>query len=310
MSRAARVKSNVAMYHVMSHSISEIELFREDEDKDIYLDLLKAYCCRNHCSVLAYCLMDNHIHLHFDPQGYDLSKFMQGVNLTYVQYYNKKYNRQGHLFQGRFKSKIIASDHYARIVSAYIHNNAKDVQGYNGREHEYPYSSLGIYLGIREDTRNLVSTDYTLRLFDGDDRQKALEAYITFIEGQKKDLKEGEGIGVCLTRLAMNEYRSERHIIIREIKPERVVEIVTNSLGMLKECIHMKSVKAFDGCRAYTAFILRSLGGLTYREICSVFGNISLGGVANLCRRGYELLRNGGVYKRIFDSLISLSPAA
>lgn len=311
MPRIARAKSHESIYHIMCRSISEFNLFRDDDDKDYYLDLLKRYCGRFHCTVLAYCLMNTHLHLLLDPQGFDISRFMHGVNLSYATRYNRKHNRHGHVFQGRFESKIIASDKYNLAVSAYIHNNPKDVEGYRDREHEYPYSSMGIYIGTIEDQRGLVDTDFILEQFNAYDKKAAAQEYAEFVEGQKKETVSGDRIGKCLGRFAVNEYRSERRIILRDIKPERIMEIVAQTLEVpLKECLLIKSRRAFKGFRTYTAFILRALGGLSYREICARMGNISQSGVADLCRRGYELLLEGGVYRGIFDRLISLSPSA
>lgn len=141
MPRFARFKSPEYIYHIMCRSISEINLFRDDDDdddKNYYLALLKKYKEKFHCKIYAYCLMDNHLHCHFDPQGFDISKFMLCVNTSYVLYYNKKYNRHGHVFQGRYESRVISSDTYNLAVSAYVHNNPKDVEGYRGRECEYP----------------------------------------------------------------------------------------------------------------------------------------------------------------------------
>ena len=84
MPRLPRAKSSDALYHIMSRSISEFNLFRDDGDKERYLDLLKRYCDRHQCKVLAYCLMDTHLHLHLDPQGCNISLFMHGINLTYA----------------------------------------------------------------------------------------------------------------------------------------------------------------------------------------------------------------------------------
>ena len=296
MPRRARTKSHEFIYHIMCRSISEFNLFRDDDDKNYYLDILKKYCGKFHCTVFAYCLMDSHLHIQLDPQGFDLSRFMHSVNLSYAVYYNLKYKRHGHVFQGRFESKVISSDRYNLAVNAYIHNNPKDVEGYRGREFSYPFSSMGIYLGIRKDYRGLVDTGFILGLFNAPDKETAIKRYAGFVEEQKEAATEG-GIERCLARFAVNEYRSERRIILRDIKPEKVIELVAKTLGVpLKECILIKSRRAFEGFRTYTAFILRTLSGLSYREICSLMGNISMSGASELCRRGYNLLIEGGVY--------------
>ncbi|MDH7565318.1 MAG: transposase, partial [Clostridiales bacterium] len=137
MPRAARKKSGGSMYHVMSRSISEIDLFRCDEDKAYYLTLLKRYTEKYYCKIYAYCLMNSHVHLYINPCGFDISSFMLSLNTAYVTYYNRRYQRHGHLFQGRFASTIVDNDTYSLTLSAYIHNNAKDLPDYAGKEELY-----------------------------------------------------------------------------------------------------------------------------------------------------------------------------
>jgi putative transposase len=72
--RKAREKHSEAIYHIMCRSVSEILLFRDNDDRDYYLKLLKRYADKYRCSVYAYCLMSTHLHIHFDPKGYDISK--------------------------------------------------------------------------------------------------------------------------------------------------------------------------------------------------------------------------------------------
>ena len=93
MPRKAREKHNEAIYHIMCRSESEFLLFRESIDKDYYLGLLKKNSDKYKCSIYAFCLMDNHLHLHLDPKGFDISKFMHIMNTSYVLYYNRKYKR-------------------------------------------------------------------------------------------------------------------------------------------------------------------------------------------------------------------------
>ena len=98
--------------------------------KDIYK--FKLYC---------FCLMPNHVHLIIeveDPGA--LNKIMRGINLSYTLYFNYKYEKVGHLWQDRFKSRVIQKDNYLIDCMAYIENNplrsslASDIK-------EYPWSS-------------------------------------------------------------------------------------------------------------------------------------------------------------------------
>jgi putative transposase len=101
---------------------------------------------------------------------------MVSLNSAYVSYFNRRYNRHGHLFQGRFASTIVDNDSYGITLSAYIHNNAKDLPGYAGREEMYRYSSYDIYTGIRKDTDDLVDIDDILKLFS-DDRKEDISSF-------------------------------------------------------------------------------------------------------------------------------------
>lgn len=166
MPRSARKKSEKYMYHFMSRSISEIDLFKNDDDKNHYLRLLKNYKDKFQCRIYAYCLMTNHVHVFIDTQGFDISKFMLCLNTAYVCYFNKKYKRHGHLFQGRFTSTVINNDLRALRLSAYIHNNPKDIITYSEKEDVYPYSSYRIYIGKGKDKLDILDTKYILFLFN------------------------------------------------------------------------------------------------------------------------------------------------
>ena len=114
MARKARLKSGDAIYHIMCKSISEVNLFRDSEDKEKYLSLTKKYKKLYNVKIYGYCLMDNHAHLLIDANGADISKVMHGINFSYAMYFNKKYEREGHLFKDRFKSKIVDNDRYLK----------------------------------------------------------------------------------------------------------------------------------------------------------------------------------------------------
>ena len=93
MARKARLKSDDAIYHIMCKSISEVDLFKDDEDKEKYLSLVKKYKDLYHVKIYGYCLMDNHSHLLVDANGADISKVMHGINFSYAMYFNKKYKQ-------------------------------------------------------------------------------------------------------------------------------------------------------------------------------------------------------------------------
>ena len=303
MPRVARKKSDEAFYHVMSRSISEIALFESDDDKNYYLSLLKKYKDKYHCSIYAYCVMGNHVHLYINPKGFDISKFMHCLNTAYVAYYNKRYGRHGHLFQGRFLSKIVSNDTYNLTLSAYIHNNTKDIPEYAGREEQYRYSSYGIYTGYRWGTEEIVDTSFILERFSKNPEKAALK-YRGFVEIMKETGIITEIDEEIKNKYLLNEYRSEKNHISRDLEPDRVVEKVCKILKEKNtESIKIKNKTDYIKIRAMVVFILNVLSGYTYKKICEFFGNLTLSGAGRLSNKGFLLYKSDKQCQLIFNSL-------
>jgi REP element-mobilizing transposase RayT len=89
MPRCARIKSSDSIYHIMVRSISDVDLFCTNQDKDKYLSLIKKYQVLFAFKVYAYCIMNTHAHLIIDSAGADISRIMHAINQSYAQYYNK-----------------------------------------------------------------------------------------------------------------------------------------------------------------------------------------------------------------------------
>ncbi|HOJ12560.1 MAG TPA: transposase [Clostridiales bacterium] len=310
MPKKPRQKHCEAIYHIMCHSIPEILLFRDNDDKDYYLRLIKRYTDENQCSVYAYCLMDNHVHIHLDPRGYDISKFMRSLNTAYVSYYNKRHKRRGHLFQDRFESRILNTDQYNLAVSAYIHKNAKAIQGYLGKEEAYKYSSYGIYLGITRDEYKLVDMSFIMGLFNITDYKIFTEKYFDFVSNKSDDSSIKE-LQKNLAAAPEYVYLSGRKIILRDKPPSEIISHIYDRLFNLgqetknvKESIAVNTNKAIYKCRAISAYALRVLCGLGYKEICNHLYNITISGCSRLCSKGYELIIGNDIYKDIWNELV------
>jgi REP element-mobilizing transposase RayT len=308
MPRKSREKYPEAIYHIMCRSESEFLLFRDDNDKEHYLSLLKRYTDKYKCSIYAYCLMDNHLHLHLDPKGFDVSKFMQSLNTAYVRYYNNKYARHGHVFQGRFESRILDTDEYNLAVSAYIHNNPHSIEGFAGREENYKYSSYGVYLGLREDLHKLVDMSFIMGLFNINEPSVFAEKYYAFVSHQR-DIGSFKELKKQLSSAVKYEYISGRQVVLRDLSPSKVISYISDKLLMPEKHIKTANLKQkTHEARAFMAYVLKVLCGLGYKEICSNIYNITLSGCSKLCERGYELLNaKNPAYEDIFNDLINCS---
>lgn len=299
MSRAARIKDPEGVYHVMSRSITEFDLFPDDSDKNAFLDILQKYKEKFQCKIYGYCLMSNHYHLHLDTCGFDISSFMKCLNQSHVRRINFKYNRRGHLLAERFNSKIVKTDQYNLTVSAYIHNNSKDLPGFAGKESDYPYSSLGIYLGKRKDRRDLIDTDFILGSVNEIDKGKAIKAYSEMVI-EKRDMDTNINLRKYLEEFQKEqfEYKSHREIILRNKKPEEVIKYISQKFEISDsiELTH-RWRRSTIRYRSVVAYALSVLCGMSYREICKYMNNITAAGCARLSQIGFEIIKNSGEVK-------------
>jgi len=114
----------------------------ENDDFNFYLSQLKHYKKKYSFLLYGYCLMPNHIHLIGETiKPLELPKLMQCLHRSYTAYYNKKYNKVGHLWQGRFRAKVIAKDQYLIDCIAYVEQNPVRANLVNNIR-EYEFSSF------------------------------------------------------------------------------------------------------------------------------------------------------------------------
>jgi len=279
----------------MVRSISEVQLFKEGEDKDRYLMTLKRYQSVFDFKVYAYCIMDTHAHLIIYANGADISKIMHGLNLSYAQYFNRKYGRHGHLFQDRFKSKIIDTDSYLAALSGYIHNNPTDIPGYRDRVEDYPYSSLGVYLGKAKDIFKLLDVSFVLGHF-GKNILLARRQYVEFMKCCT-DINELPQIEF---KNEITEYRSQRHMLIRGFSIDDITKYISEKMGIEEIFLKAKYRREFTEARAVCVLFMRSFCDMKYKDICKVLGNVTQSRASKLCSMGVDIVqREGGSYKEI-----------
>ena len=100
MARPLRIEYDGALYHVTSRGNERKAIFRDDADRQLFLNTLAQVIERFHWLCHAYCLMGNHYHLVVETADSNLSKGMRQLNGVYTQTYNRRHRRVGHLFQG------------------------------------------------------------------------------------------------------------------------------------------------------------------------------------------------------------------
>ncbi len=190
---AIKVYAPKSYYHLYTRGVNKQTIFENDDDKLFFLGLLKRYLSKNRptrvghtpyasyadtLDLLAYCLMDNHIHLlfyqHDEPRA--IAEFMRRVMTTYSMYFNKKHGRVGPLFQSRYLASRIDNDAYLHHISRYIHRNPKHWR-------KFPHSSLRYYMGKAQ--ADWVKPAPILELFDNNAGR-----YLKFVADMDADDEE------------------------------------------------------------------------------------------------------------------------
>lgn len=214
MPRCAREKIGNGFYHICVRGNNKQDIFLDDKDREAYLFRLAQYKEKYKMHIYAYCLMTNHVHLLIYDNDQDISKFMQGLNLSYVIYFNSRHKRTGHLFQDRFTSVIEKGDIQLLITSKYIHLNpvkANIVQ----QPKDYRWSSYGAYLNGKDEFG--IADIHFLSTIMASNHEAGRKAYLGYIDDQIEIDEEGEAAStselssereyrVCgIKRLAFNE---------------------------------------------------------------------------------------------------------
>ncbi len=120
IARPLRIEFAGALYHITSRGDRREAIFEDDEDREAFLDVLAEVVERYNWICHAFCLMTNHYHLVIETVEGNLSQGMRQLNGVYTQASNRRHNRAGHLFQGRFKGILVDKDAYLLELSRYV----------------------------------------------------------------------------------------------------------------------------------------------------------------------------------------------
>ena len=125
MARALRIEYPGAVYHVMARGNQGGAIFKDDKDRQRFLETLGESAEKTGLLIHAYVLMGNHYHLLVETPEGNLVAGMKWLQATYTQRYNRRHRRFGHLFQGRYKAVIVDPQEsaYFQVISTYIHLN-------------------------------------------------------------------------------------------------------------------------------------------------------------------------------------------
>ncbi|QKF82388.1 transposase [Halarcobacter ebronensis] len=184
MARRPRIEI-AGYYHIINRGVERRVVFYDKDDFEYFIDLLSRGCKNFNIKLHNYCIMSNHYHLLIELIEENLSKFMRYLNATYAIYFNKKYKRVGHLWQGRFKSWYVTNEAYLYILMRYIEQNPIKAKMVEKIEY-YPYSS-SFYFFKKDKVPEYLENSWIVKTYK--ENIKEIEDFFS-LEIDKEDLLE------------------------------------------------------------------------------------------------------------------------
>ena len=199
MPRQSRIDAPGALHHVMIRGIERTMIFRNDKDRESFLDRLGATLVESSTSCYAWSLLSNHAHFLLRTGKIPIARVMRKVLTGYALTFNRRYRRSGHLFQNRYKSILCEEDVYLRELVRYIHLNpfrsglVQDLRELDA----YAYSGHSVLMGKKK--REWQDREYVLRYF-GESEREAKRGYVSYVSEGVEQGRRPELVGGGLLR--------------------------------------------------------------------------------------------------------------
>jgi REP element-mobilizing transposase RayT len=181
LGRPWRDEYNGGIYHVIARGNNKEYIFKDSIDKGYFIKIIKESMKGMNYRLYGYVLMDNHYHLLLQVFDKKLQEIMHQINNKYSKYFNYKYKRVGHVFQGRYKAILVQDERYAVSLLRYIHQNpikagmCKKIEGYK-------WSSDIFY---RTNNCRFINITTILDMLSND-RKEAINKYIEYMKQEEK----------------------------------------------------------------------------------------------------------------------------
>lgn len=287
MSRPLRIEYPGAWYHVMNRGANYKNIFTDDDDREMFLQLIEETNEIQKIIIHAYCLMDNHYHLLVKTPEGGLGRAMRHLNGVYTQRFNRKNLRDGPLFRGRYKAIVIDKEAYLLELVRYIHMNPAKNKNDIHKLLSYPWSSNIYYLGKKKKP-NWLKTSNVLCLFSANPRDQRFlyKEFITDrIPEEIRNIYSKKKLSPILGDLSFREW-VKRSFVKDQIEnyeiPEankktagptadQVLKVITKWYKVDMTQLKVKRRGVGNEPRQVGIYLCRHLCGLSLKDINSIF---------------------------------------
>lgn len=316
MPRKLRVEYEGAIHHVTCRLVGswregDRQLFRDDRDRLQFLESVEKRVALYGVRLYQYVLMANHFHLVMETPQANCSAFMQSLLTSYTGYFNLRHDRHGHLFDGRYKARLVQGDEYLLALSRYVHLNPvrvselSDVEQRRNILNTYDWSSYLQYIGRRKQLPFVTSAP-TLALVPG---RNAVRRYRQYVEqGLTKGMAEwelGEYSPLSIGDSSFHEWVQDRYaelvtaancdedVAFRPTEQTLMPDAILAELAKRMECetSTFRSRAHGEPHRPFAAYFLTRFGGLSRRQTALYLGVRSGPAVSRQVSRYGELMQ-------------------
>ena len=329
MARPLRIEYPGAFYHVTCRGNDRQNIYRDEEDNELFLERLGESLDVYNVSLLSYVCMTNHFHLLVTTPDGNLSNFMRHFNIGYTASFNRRHKRSGHLYQGRYKSFLIDADTYLKEVSRYIHLNPvrlKKCAKLDSKEKvellkKSRYNSLAGYTSLKK--REPFLNYSTILDYFGGDTEEGRRRYRQFVNNGLGDildspLDSGRGTGIVgsdsfvetirdtyLTKLDQKGTREQPELkeVKKKFKPEELICHYCRITENEQDVVCSKGKNSTD--RAILMELLYRYCKITQPEIGQLMGGIDYSSVSVSRKRLREKMEKERQLKERFDNIDS-----
>lgn len=298
MTRSLRIEFEGAWHHVMHRGAGHQAVYLADADRTYFQQLLGEVVDRFGVEVHSFCLMTNHYHLLVRTPEANLGRAMRHLNGVYTQQFNRRHERDGALFRGRYASRLVADDTYLMWVARYIHRNPVEA-AIVSEASSYQWSSMPAYAG-RTTAPAWLTRTMVLGFFDGNPTLHRL-----FVDGDCEDAAvvglDDPGLAVlgAPSKVVTSLQRVRRHY---ETEPGRrrtvpvphlsdIDDQVCRAFGVDQDSLHSSRKGRPNVPRQVAVGLGQTLGRATQTELAAHYGFGSYKGVASAVRRFDALVR-------------------
>ena len=316
MARPLRIDFPGGHYHITSRGVGRQAIFFEDEGREDFIDRLGRIHDRTGIVIHAYCLMTNHYHLEVEtPEGH-LSRSLQWLNETYAASVNRRRDRVGHLFQGRFHSAVIEAEQHLASLTRYIHLNPVRAAIVD-HPADYTWSSYRFYIGL-EQAPEWLAMNFTLDRF-GRTSEERRRGYRAFVEEEAADqhrnplqeLAYGAILGgdefVARMRDKLEERRVDPEVsqllsAVSTVSFSDVGDKVSVAYDCPQEELKKRGLRRHES-RDVAIYLSREMTRERLTEIGGYFGGIRPSAVSLACKRIEERMEEDSEFKGHVDTL-------